>query len=91
MTYLDATAYYNLTDPVGAILYDLPWEIPPGVSESPALPVDWSLDTIGYGAIKDAVGGRLKLAAKANVSIAVDKWEQSLWIEGRGIGAHIRF
>ena len=91
VTYLNATAFYNLTDPIGTILYDLPWEIPAGISTSPALPVDWSLDSVGYDAIKDAVGGRLKLAAKADATIRVQNWKQSLWMEGRGIGAHIRF
>ena len=91
VTFLDATAFYNYTNPVGRILYDLPWEIPAGVSKSPALPVAWSLDGVGYDVLRDAVGGRLKLQAKANATIHVGKWEQSLWIEGRGISAHIRF
>ena len=88
--HLNATAFYNLTNPVGVIQYDKEWEIPPGISESPLLPVDWSLDSVGYSAIRDALGGRLKLAARANATIRVDKWIQSVWIEGRGIGAHIR-
>ncbi|KAG8527947.1 uncharacterized protein KY384_006863 [Bacidia gigantensis] len=90
VTHLNATAFYNHTEPVGSILYDLPFEVPPGISESPNLPVDWDLAGVGYQGLKDAVGGRLKLDAKANANIKIDNWEQDLWVLGRGIGAHIR-
>lgn len=87
---LNATAFYNHTEPIGGINYDLPWEVPPGISESPALSVDWELNGVGYKALKDAVGGRLKLDAAATATIRVDNWEQPLWLKGRGIGTHIR-
>jgi hypothetical protein len=45
---INATAFYNHTEPVGHIDYDLPFKVPPGLSQSPKLPVDWSLDSIGY-------------------------------------------
>ena len=90
ITDLNATALYNHTEPVGGITYDLPWKIPPGISESPALSVDWDISGVGYSALKDAVGGRLKLDASATAKIRVDHWEQSLWLKGRGIGTHIR-
>ena len=90
VTWINATAYYNHTEPVGGILYDLPWEVPPGVSISPKLPVDYDLLGVGYGAVKDALGGRLQMDAKADVSIKVGKWEQNLWVLGRHIGASIR-
>ena len=89
ITFLNATAYYNHTLPVGGILYELPWEVPPGVSVSPRLPVDWDVTGVGYQAVKDAVGGRLKLDARAEAGIKVGMWEERVWVLGRGIGAGI--
>ena len=60
------------------------------MSTSPRLPVDWDVTGVAYQALKDAVGGRLKLDAKADARIKVGEWEQSLWMVGRGIGAGIR-
>ena len=90
LTYINATAFYNHTDPVGVITYDLPIEVPPGATKTPRLPVDWSLGSVGYDAVKDALGGTLKLAAKANVSVRIDQWVQLVHFEGDGIGAHIQ-
>ncbi|CAD6575067.1 MAG: hypothetical protein ASARMPRED_007042 [Alectoria sarmentosa] len=52
VTYLNATAYYNRTEAVGAILYDVPFEVPPGASTSPRLPVDWDLGGVGTVTLK---------------------------------------
>ncbi|KAL9125581.1 MAG: hypothetical protein Q9217_005231 [Psora testacea] len=71
ITYLNATAFYNHTLPVGGILYELPFEVPPGVSTSPRLPVSWDIGGLGYQAVKEAVGGRLKFDARADVGIKV--------------------
>ena len=90
ITYLNATAFYNHTLPVGKILYELPWEVAPGVSKSPRLPVEWSLGSVGYEAVKEAVGGRLKLDAMAEVGVGVGKWKERLWFMGRGVGAGVR-
>ena len=60
------------------------------MSISPRLPVNWDLTGVGYQAVKDAIGGRLKLDAKADVGIRIGEWEQRLWVVGRGIGAGIR-
>lgn len=75
---------------MGAILYDLPFEVPPGASTSPRLPVDWDLGSVGYEAVKEAVGGKLKLDARADVGVKVGKWEDRIWFEGRGVGAGVR-
>jgi len=52
--------------------------------------VDWSLDSVGYEAVKQALGGTLKLDAKAMVRVRVGRWEERVWFTGGGIGAKIR-
>lgn len=90
--YINATALYNHTLPVGTIFYDEPFDVPPGVSESPALPVAWDIGSVGFGAVKEAVGGRLKLDAEAVVEVGIGEWVSGkVWFRGRGIGAGVRF
>ena len=94
VTSINATAFYK-GDDVGRILYDLPFAVPPVDEEgngvtSPRLPVDWSLGSVGYDAVKRALGGKLKLSAEANVGVKVGKWEEEVWFKGRGIGASVR-
>lgn len=94
VTGIDATAYYK-GDDVGHIAYDLPFAVPPideegqGVT-SPRLPVDWSLGSVGYDAVKRALGGKLRLSAEAEVGVRVGKWEERVWFKGKGIGASVR-
>ena len=52
--------------------------------------MDWSLDSVGYEAVKKALGGRLKLDAKAEVGIRIGMWTEGVWFVGRGIGARIK-
>lgn len=87
---LNASAFYNHTLPIGQIITDTPFQIPPGTSKSPRLPVDWRLDSVGYRAVTDAIGGRLKLDAKAQVGIQIGRWKEQVWYEGQGLGASIR-
>ncbi|KAL3427683.1 hypothetical protein PVAG01_01192 [Phlyctema vagabunda] len=87
---INAIAFYNHTEPVGRIDYGLPFKVPPGSSISPRLPVDWSLDSVGYDAVRKALGGTLKLDAKGNVSIRLGQWSESVWYTGGGIGASVR-
>ncbi|KAK3985795.1 hypothetical protein QBC44DRAFT_345051 [Cladorrhinum sp. PSN332] len=87
---VDATALYNHTEPIGRIIYDLPFAAPPGESVTPRLPVDWSRDSIGYDKVWQALGGRMKLDAKAAVGVRLGKWTEKLWYVGKGIGASIR-
>lgn len=89
ITSLNATAFYKGND-VGRILYDKPLSVPPGRSETPDLPVDWSVGGVGFGAIKEALGGSLKLSAFALVGVKIGEWREHIWYEGRGIGAKIR-
>jgi hypothetical protein len=105
LTILDisATALYpndktGLEEPVGRIEYDLPFEVPPPNPETgegvktPRLPVDWSLGSVGYEAVKKALGGELRLGAYAEVGVQVGKWQPrgGVWFRGRGIGARVR-
>jgi hypothetical protein len=41
--------------------------------------------------VRDALGGTLKLGAKAVVDLQVGLWKQTVDFEGKGIGAHIQF
>jgi hypothetical protein len=88
---INATALYNHTEPVGRINYNLPFKVPPGRSQSPRLPVEWSLDSVGYERLREALGGDLKLDAKGTVAIRLDQWTETVWYEGSGIGANVRF
>ena len=89
LTYINATAYYK-SQAVGRIMYDGEINVPPGSSETPRLPVDWSLDSIGYDAVRRALGGTLKLSAEADVGVRIGDYVDKLWFTGRGIGASVR-
>jgi hypothetical protein len=90
ITGINATAFYNHTEPVGHIDYDLPFKVTPGRSKSPRLPVQWSLDSVGYNKIREALGGELKLDARGDVKIRVGQWNEVVWYLGHGIGAEVR-
>lgn len=87
---VNATALYNHTEPIGRIEYDLPFAAPPGQSKTPKLPVQWSLDSVGYGKLKEALGGKMKLDARAVVGVRLGRWTERVWYIGRGIGAGVR-
>lgn len=87
---VDATAFYNHTDPVGRIVYGYPIACPPGASLTPKLPVDWSIGDGGYEKLKSALGGTLKLDANATVGVRLGAWTETVWYVGRGIGANVR-
>jgi hypothetical protein len=87
--HVNATAlYHNST--VGRIVYDLPFAVPPGDSDTPRLPIDWHLGSAGYEAIKKAIGGQLHVNATAEVGVRIGRWKEMVWYKGRGIGAHVR-
>ncbi|KAL2265618.1 hypothetical protein VTJ83DRAFT_6718 [Remersonia thermophila] len=87
--WVNATALYNHTEPIGTIRYGVPFAVRPGLSTTPRLPVDWSLDSIGYRKLREALGGRLKLDAKATVGVRVGRWRERVRYEGQGIGAGV--
>lgn len=88
---INATAFYNHTAPVGKIIYGLPFAVPPSASgsQTPKLPVDWSLDSVGYDAVRKALGGTLKLDAKAVIGLRMGQWTEEIWYEGSGIDARV--
>ena len=91
---IDATALYKGED-VGRIQYALPFAVPPVDKEgngitTPRLPVEWSVGSVGYEAVKEALGGTLKLAAEADVGVRLGKFQETVWFKGKGIGAHVR-
>ena len=90
ITSLNATAFYNHTLPIGTIIHDLPFAVPPGLSTTPRLPVDWDLGSVGYEAVRKALGGGLKLDAEAEVGVKIGKFETNVWFIGGGIGAIVR-
>ena len=89
LTSLNATAFYEGHE-AGKILYDLPFAVPPGLSQSPRLPVDWSFGSLGYEAIRKALGGSLKLNAFAIVGVRIGEWRETIWYTGGKIGANVR-
>ena len=90
ITSVDAKAFYNHTEPVGVIQYDVPFGVPPGTSQTPRLPVDLDLGSVGYEALRKALGGTLKLDAKAIVGARLGEYETVITYEGEGIGARVR-
>lgn len=54
------------------------------------MPVEWDVGGVGYEAFREAVGGRLKLDARAEVGVGVGRWGERVWFQGRGIGAGVR-
>ncbi|KAI0874967.1 hypothetical protein GGS24DRAFT_457486 [Hypoxylon argillaceum] len=89
LDFVNATALYNHTEPIGRIIYDLPFAAPPGKSETPRLPVEWSVGSVGYDAVRRAIGGKLKLDARAVVNARLGNWREALWYQGSGIGASV--
>lgn len=91
ITYINATAIYK-DETVGVIQdYNLPFVVPPGgvPVQSPRLPVDWSFGSVGYDALRNALGGSLKLEAQALVGVRLGRWEERLHFRGKGIGAKV--
>lgn len=91
---INGTARYNGSD-LGTILYEWPFDIRPGKKGktlTPRLPVDWSLDSVGYEAMRRAFGGQLKLHAEALCSVGIGKFEVELFYNSsKPIAAQIRF
>ncbi|KAG5808314.1 hypothetical protein H9Q74_005834 [Fusarium xylarioides] len=87
--HINATALYNHTEPVGQIIHDEPFPATPGRSQTPRLPVIWSASSVGYGKLKEALGGSLKLDAIANVTVRLGSWTEKIHYTGKGIGAKV--
>jgi hypothetical protein len=44
---------------------------------------------VGYGKLKEALGGSLKLDAIANVTVRLGSWTEKIHYTGKGIGAKV--
>ena len=81
ITSINATAIYKPDDEelpeseVGTIDYNGSFAVRPGESESPRLPVAWDLGSVGYEAVRKALGGTLKLRAVADVGVRIGRYE----------------
>ncbi|KAK6499204.1 hypothetical protein TWF506_003832 [Arthrobotrys conoides] len=74
---------------LGMLDYGYQIAIPPGLSETPKLPVQWTLRGVGYDILVKAAGGILKIDAKAECNVRIGRWEERLKFHGSGIGAHV--
>jgi hypothetical protein len=90
ITSIDATALYDKNEPIGKINYKLPFDVPPGISHSPRLPVDLVLGGVGYDALRKALGQSLMIDAVAKVGIKIENYEDIVFYNGTGIGAKVR-
>lgn len=90
ITCINATAFYDKTERVGKIVSNLPFEVPPGISRTPRLPVDLELSGVGYEAVKKALGGSLKMDAVATVGVQIQQYTDVVVYRGEGIGAKVR-
>lgn len=89
----------TILDPIGHIFYTEPIVIPPLAETpdgegflTPKLPVEWSLGSVGYEAVRKALGGKLRLGARAEVDVRIGEFEEVdvVFQRGGGIGAHVR-
>ncbi|KAJ3482380.1 hypothetical protein NLG97_g7585 [Lecanicillium saksenae] len=88
--YINATAFYNHTEPVARIEHHQAFDVPPGLSETPKLGVQWSSSSVGYDRVREALGGSMRLDALAEVTVRLGNWIETLQYEGHGIGAKVR-
>ncbi|PMB73319.1 hypothetical protein BM221_000740 [Beauveria bassiana] len=88
--HITATAFYNHTEPIARIEHSEEFDVPPGLSETPRLDVQWSLESVGYGKLREALGGSLRLDALAQITMRIGQWIETVQYQGRGIGAKVR-
>ncbi|KAJ5150750.1 uncharacterized protein N7500_010939 [Penicillium coprophilum] len=90
ITSIDATAYYEKNEPIGRINNRKPFEVPPGVSKSPRLPVDLDMGGVGYDALRKALGQSLEMDAAAKVGVLIGNYMDVILYHGKGIAAKVR-
>lgn len=86
---MDATSYYE-DEPLGHINYYKPFDVPPGISHSPRLPVELVLGGVGYDALRKALGQELVFDAVAKVGVRVKNYTDIVHYHGNGIVAKVR-
>ncbi|KAF9887854.1 hypothetical protein FE257_009514 [Aspergillus nanangensis] len=90
ITSIEAQASYQKEEEVGSINYYIPFPVPPGLSQSPSLPVELNMGGVGYEALKNALGGSLKLDAVAMVGFRIRNYSDTLLYKGKGIKSHVK-
>ncbi|CAI7564563.1 unnamed protein product [Penicillium glandicola] len=91
ITSIDATAFYEKNEPIGRINNHNPFEVPPGISTSPRLPVDLDMSGVGYDALRKALGQSLEMDAVAKVGVLIGNYMDVILYHGKGIAAKVRF
>lgn len=90
---INGSAWYNDTELLGTIWYPYLWKVrkgDDGETESPRLPVEWRLGGVGYAAMVDALGGALRIRARAVVQVGVGLWRGTVEFDGKGVKAGVR-
>ncbi|KAK4867493.1 hypothetical protein LT330_001003 [Penicillium expansum] len=90
ITSIDATAFYEKKEPIGRINNREPFEVPPGISRSPRLPVDLDMGGVGYDALRKALGQSLEMDAVAKVGVLIGNYADVILYHGKGIAAKVR-
>ncbi|CAG8891079.1 unnamed protein product [Penicillium egyptiacum] len=90
ITSIDATAFYEKNEPIGRINNREPFEVPPGISKSPRLPVDLDMGGVGYDALRKALGQSLEMDAVAKVGVMIGNYMDVVLYRGKGIAAKVR-
>lgn len=88
----NGTAMYN-GSVVAEIDHQIPFAVNPGddgYTLSPRIPVDWSLGSVGYEALKKALGGQLAVDAVADCEVGIEDYVANIHYDGKGIGAKVR-
>ncbi|CAP99128.1 Pc22g18400 [Penicillium rubens Wisconsin 54-1255] len=90
ITSIDATAFYEKKEPIGRIDDHEPFEVPPGISKSPRLPVNLDMGGVGYDALRKALGQSLEMDAVAKVGVMIGNYMDIIIYHGKGIAAKVR-
>ncbi|KAJ5214376.1 hypothetical protein N7449_001545 [Penicillium cf. viridicatum] len=90
ITSIDATTFYEKNEPIGRINNREPFEVPPGISRSPRLPVDLDMGGVGYDALRKALGQSLEMDAVAKVGVLIGNYMDVILYNGKGIMAKVR-
>lgn len=90
ITSIEATAFYEKDEPLGRIRHYKHFDVPPGISQTPRIPVDLVLGGVGYDALRKALGQSLKMDAVAKIGIQVLDYTDVVIYRGKGIAANIR-
>ncbi|KAJ5614311.1 hypothetical protein N7528_007965 [Penicillium herquei] len=91
ITSIHAVAFYKEDEPVGRINHQEPFNIPPGVSQTPRLPIDLVLGGGAYDALRRALGRSMAMDTVAKVGIKIGDYENVVVYRGKGIEASIKW